>query len=814
MIAPRWKKILRDLWLNRTRTLLVVLSISVGVFAVGVVTQTFTTVGQELAVSYPKANPASATLYPDDFDKELVDTVRRIPGVADAEGRAVATGQIRLGEDDRRPFNVFAVADFNDIRIGKITPQSAYAPAPGFHGERGHWPPGSHEIVLERSSLLVPGLVPQGLQVGDKVIISFNDRQRELMVAGLAYHPSYYPAPFNNAAYGFVSMHTFEWLVGSNQYNMLLMTVSKDKLDQSHVRDVANAAKTKIESGGRTVYGLDVPEPGKHPIQDYFTGMLLLLNLLSYGSLLLSGFLVTNIVNALLAQQVRQIGIMKALGARSGQMIAMYLGMVVIFGILALLIAIPLASVVAGLATRYLAGLANVDFANTDVPPQLLILEIVIGVALPLLAALVPITFGMRITVCEAISSYGMGKVQARAGMIDRWIDRVRGVSRPVLISFRNTFRRKSRLLLTLTTLTLAGTIFISVNSVHSSMLLTLDDAWKSWNWDVLIRFDKLYRTDFVESIARRVTGVDFVESWGGAGARYVRKDKSESETIQLFAPPPNTQLMIPNVVEGRWLAPDDENAIVLGMDVFKVEKDIKLGGEIKLKMWGKESSWIVVGKLRTIGSMGGIGVAYVNYPYFGRAIGHLGRAGQIEIATKEHAGEYQQKVMDALLAAYKEKGVQATADSYTKHFLRQNSEFFFTIITALLMAMAVLMAIVGGLGLMGTMSINVLERTREIGVMRAIGASNGAVRGIVMSEGLFIGLLSGLISTFLSYPLSQAVCGLVGEAIFQLPLSFAFSPGGTIIWLAIVTVLSAISSFLPALNASRLTVREVLAYE
>lgn len=140
-----------------------------------------------------------------------------------------------------------------------------------------------------------------------------------------------------------------------------------------------------------------------------------------------------------------------------------------------------------------------------------------------------------------------------------------------------------------------------------------------------------------------------------------------------------------------------------------------------------------------------------------------------------------------------------------------QEIPHFFNIITALLMVMAILMAIVGGLGLMGTMFINVLERTREIGVMRAIGTSNNAIRGIVLTEGVFIGLLSGLIAAFLSYPLSQGLSALVGEAIFQLPLSFSFSISGTIMWLIIVALLSALASFVPAFNASRL---KVLAYE
>jgi putative ABC transport system permease protein len=97
---------------------------------------------------------------------------------------------------------------------------------------------------------------------------------------------------------------------------------------------------------------------------------------------------------------------------------------------------------------------------------------------------------------------------------------------------------------------------------------------------------------------------------------------------------------------------------------------------------------------------------------------------------------------------------------------------------------------------------------------MRAVGASNGAVRRIVLTEGITIGLLSAVFAILFSFPLSQGLCALVGEAIFQLPLSYVISVNGIIMWLIIVVVLSAISSFLPAYNASRLTVREILAYE
>jgi putative ABC transport system permease protein len=185
-----------------------------------------------------------------------------------------------------------------------------------------------------------------------------------------------------------------------------------------------------------------------------------------------------------------------------------------------------------------------------------------------------------------------------------------------------------------------------------------------------------------------------------------------------------------------------------------------------------------------------------------------------VQLVTEKHDTASQLKLKKVLEDRYSQAGLRASSGGITSGQIRDNNEMFFNIITALLMAMAFLMAIVGGLGLMGTMSLNVLERTREIGVMRAVGASNGAVRGIILTEGITIGLLSAVIAILFSFPLGQALSALVGEALFQLPLSYVISANGIIMWLVIVIILSMLSSFLPAYNASRLTVREILAYE
>jgi putative ABC transport system permease protein len=114
----------------------------------------------------------------------------------------------------------------------------------------------------------------------------------------------------------------------------------------------------------------------------------------------------------------------------------------------------------------------------------------------------------------------------------------------------------------------------------------------------------------------------------------------------------------------------------------------------------------------------------------------------------------------------------------------------------------------------MGTMSINVLERTREIGVMRAVGASNGDIQGIVLAEGLVVGVLSWAISIFFSLPITNVLCFGVGMAILTAPMPVVYGLDGIVAWLLFTLVLASIASALPARRASSLTVRDTLAYE
>ncbi|MCZ7667512.1 MAG: hypothetical protein M5U34_10015 [Chloroflexi bacterium] len=102
-------------------------------------------------------------------------------------------------------------------------------------------------------------------------------------------------------------------------------------------------------------------------------------------------------------------------------------------------------------------------------------MQVAVAIGVPLLAALYFIIAGTRITIREAISSYGLSSDNfTRKSWLNKLLEQLKGVPRPILLSLHNTFRRRLRLGLTLLTLTLAGAAVMAVISVRASMDATL----------------------------------------------------------------------------------------------------------------------------------------------------------------------------------------------------------------------------------------------------------------------------------------------------------------------------------------------------
>jgi putative ABC transport system permease protein len=529
-------------------------------------------------------------------------------------------------------------------------------------------------------------------------------------------------------------------------------------------------------------------------------------------SVLLSGFLVINTINALLGQHIRQIGVMKAVGARTGQLVAMYLALVFCFGLLSLAISLPLAGYAAHIVAAGTAAYLNFNSGPFRIPTVTIVLQAIVAILIPLGAALAPVFKGARITIREAISSYGLGRGTFGKGLVDRLVEHIRGLPRPLLISIRNTFRRKARLILTLSALILAGAIFIAVFNLKASMDTAIKQTLGYVLSDVNVNFNQWYRMQKIEPIARAIPGVVDAEGWGLANAEVLTADKTAATQVLLFAPPANSTLITPTMTSGRWLLPGDQNAVVIGNHMVAARPELKVGDVITINIEGKKNDWHIVGIYRMAGNVVPP-ILYANYDYLGIVMGRINQVFSLRVTTSQHDLLSQQRVADQLEAAYTAAGIQVSNTSTGATAIAQNKQTT-DILVYFLLVMAVLIAVVGGLGLTSTMSMNVIERTREIGVMRAIGASNRSVQSIVIVEGMMIGIISWILGALLAIPIGILMANVVGRLFLQSPMDFIFSMDGFMTWLVIVLILSALASFLPARNASRLTVREVLAYE
>jgi putative ABC transport system permease protein len=785
MISPRWRIVLRSLSRDRLRTLLAVLAMAVSVMSIGMVSGASVILVGTLDSAYRHNHPADAVLEASLFDNGVLSAVRQVPGVSAAEPRRVLHARLLRGGDDRRNLDLIAVPDFGTVELNRVFP------------EAGAWPPPFQGVILERSTLAFIGG-----HLDDRVLVEMPGGRRDsLPVEGTAHDLNYPSAVASGLLHGYISMQTLLWLGQGADFNELLLASSGARTAAS-IASLVDTVRATAEAHGAVVLASVIPTPGRFWADDQIDATVLLLDTLALLAFLMSGFLVANIVSALIAREVRVIGVMKAVGAQPLQVGTIYLGLVLVYGLLALAVGVPAGAVGAVGIVESTRAVLNFDPPGFVFSPAVLGLQVATAVLVAIVAALRPVLRASRITVREAISSEGSsaGRGAGRLG---------RRLSTPMRVSVRNAFRRRGRLALTLAALLLGGLAFTAVLSVRNSLDRTLNDAAASRGYDVQLRLSAPHSRAEVERLAAQPPGVASVETWAMAAPSRVRPDGSTSPTLQLIAPPASSHLVRPPLLSGRWLQPGDEHAVVVNSDAVHAEPDLTPGSELVLRFARQDTTWRVVGVVR--GLLAGP-ILYADRDQVETVLRSGGFVDNLEVVATDHSVAGEARLARAEEEAFKNVGFAVDGVDTTTQW-RDFLAADYSIATNFLLAMAVLLAVVGGLTLMGTMSINVIERTREIGVMRAIGASDGAIRRLVISEGLVIAAAGWLLAAPLSPLAGLALSNAFGQAFLHVPLVYEFSWPALGLWLLLVLAVAAVSSLLPAWNASRLTVRQVLAY-
>ena len=795
---------------------MMVLTISASLIVFGGMFYARTLVLSNTTSGYMSTNPASAritlapAIMPETTD-EFIAAAKAEPGVIDAAMRQITNVKLQKESGGLKSLQLFVAAADDPMRIAT------------FEIEQGaSWPPPSDGILLERSTL-----VSLKLKVGEKVdVIGFDGRPVQLTVMGSVHDQSLALAG-QTAGVGYIQSDTLPILGRPPALDQLLITVADQSGLEVQSRDRDAIVRTALSlvdrlkaAPGITVEQVAVPTPYEHPHQGISYTLLSTLTAFGLLSLILSSILIATMFNGLLTQQIPQIGMMKAIGARSSRILHLYVIMVLLVSVLATALAfVPGIILGRTLAQAMLNSALNVDVASLSVPWQVIGTVLLAGIFVPLLIAIVPLMRASRRTVREALDERGVAERQGRitSGLLD-WLSGLRRADRTLIVAFRNLFRRQTRLFLSVGLLATGGSIFVSGLNVMAGFQAIPYMIIDEQHWDVEIRLDEPASSGDVIAIVEKVSGVSRVEGWtiittsiqnvGEVNVTRTYPDQGHG-SLSLSAIPASTSMLIPPpITEGRWLDVDDTDAVVLPASIRQTMPDMKVGDSVQLSVEDRPTNWRVIG---IAGGMGG-SCPCVTQAGYERASGRGDQVNVIRVMTHKHDNGTRVAIGQAADQAVTEAGIKHQ-EPRTINAVIASTEGHSIILVGVILLIASTIGIVGLIGLGSTMSTNVIERTREFGVMKAIGASNAAIRRLVVFEGVFIAAVSCVVAVLPAIALTWVMGAGLGNLFLGTPIPLEVSAPGIIIWILVVIVGAALATLAPASQAARLTVREALAY-
>ena len=311
-----------------------------------------------------------------------------------------------------------------------------------------------------------------------------------------------------------------------------------------------------------------------------------------------SGLLVVNTVSTVVLEQRPQIGAMKAIGGTTGDVMAMYLVLSLLYGVLGTALGLLAGIGFSVLSEGARAAALDEPQSTLSLSVEAVALVVAIGIGSCLVAALLPTWLGARVTVREALNPYGLGANFGR-GAWDRLILRFHGLPPSALLALRNVFRQPQRALFTLGGLAVATVILLAVLATLGALSRSLHSAGDAVRADLLLGFDGPVEREAVDKALADAAGIDQRELW------LVSSAKTGGKSISLTGLPPSTTIFDKGTVRGggRWLDDGSTDQVVVTQRLA-TRQGLQVGSSIELASGSHAARrWTVVGIVPGAGS-------------------------------------------------------------------------------------------------------------------------------------------------------------------------------------------------------------------
>jgi putative ABC transport system permease protein len=777
------KKAIKDVTRRKLRALLTILGIAIGVMGLSAINIASSQVKGSLQYSLDTSAQPDIAFATSPTAAELSQLLQQQPNVRLAEAETFVSARWRV-PTGHFPLQLTGLSDFTHLQFNT------------FQVSAGHLPNAPDQIALESSDQMVAQVA-----VGSQIELEVRGAPHLLTVSGLVRTRGRLAASLNGAGWGYMQQRALEALFQLTGANAFLIRVNHTSEEEATAKQLARVLQGQhVQVLGVAVGHSDGGETS------VVNGIFAIMQMLSIIALLLSVFLLLSTITTLVAEQVPIMGTMKAIGARQGQVLRNYLTSVAIYGIVGTSIGLGLGLLCGSLLTTFLSSLLTLDVGSLTIAPSLVLLGVGVGVGVPLVAAALPVYLGTRLSVREALSGYGLDGRAGRGGRPwTRRIGRAFGVlPQTVQLGARSLFRKPTRAMLTLLALTIAGAAFLSVQTTSYSLNAFLNEVDTTYHFDIFASLDTPQSYSQVQQVLASVPGMAASEPLFQDGVQ------TRWGTALLTGVKPDAQLYHKQLVAGRWLTESDQDAVVLSTHAAN-NSGLKMGDTLAFHNGLSSVTWRIVGLAKDDNNLAGFGVMLVSLreaTAFERLPADLTNLIAIQSAISRQAGidALANRVDDALSRA----GVQATIQ--TKQQLDQANQQQFLILDVLLYSVAVIIALVGAIGLFNALAMSVLERRREIGILRSMGATGRKIAQVFWTEGLSLGVVAWAIGCLIGLPAAYGFVWLLGRLLAPAP--FAFDPVSLVLMLGFTVLVASLATLMPVWGATRVKIAQTLRYE